>query len=217
MPSVPGSPSLPRIKRRAKAIQKATDVLYARALDEAAQEIGCQNYRHAQNLAREAGNQRAEQHETIFTATWSDPETLEFGTETLGVWLPKSWRDILSLTERRMTRHLSRFSIRGRNRLAARFERPSQDGARELIVSAIRELTFASATGLRPSMKSESAYPRAPYSAVRDRVIPIPGQDHVSVWCDPSGRQVIVDEPYADAEAKAAQDRVTDRLNRATW
>lgn len=189
-----GIPDLSRLKRKAKAIARSQGVPHGQALDLAAQEFGCENYRHARNLSR-----TAREFETVFVARWREPETRLSGVETLSVWLPKPWREVMTLQERRnSTRHIKFFRIVGENRLSSQFEYERQFDARERIVTAARELTFACATGLRPSSAWDAAFPKAPleWDTKRTRAIKIPGQDHPSVWRDAAGALVIVDEPY---------------------
>jgi hypothetical protein len=167
-------------------------------LDVAAQDFGCRDYNHALLLARQAQRAVVELHETIFSADWSDSESRTSGVEIYRAWLPKPWRELVSLGERRMTRHLSFFRIAGLNRLVARYGYDLQSAARERIVSAVRELTFASITGLRPALapQTKRAFPQQALDDGRTKPIHIPGQDHASVWCDSNGAAVIVDEPY---------------------
>lgn len=197
MTSIVGKVDISRLKRKAKAAVKSQSLSYTQALNVVAQQFGCQDYRHALTLSREAKRVvPMALHETVFTATWSDGASS--GIETFRALLPKPWREVLSLSERRMTRHLCFFRIAGKSRLVANDGYKTQSAARERIVSAVRELTFACVTGLRPARTRNwsPAYPQAQLDGNRTSAIHIPAADHTSVWCDPAGVAAIVDEPY---------------------
>lgn len=200
-------PSIPRLKRRAKAISRVSGIKLIRAMDQAAQEFGCMNFGHAQNLAAASSRKEPERFETQFYARWNDLTTGESGSETLSIKLSKPWQAILKARDLRLTRQLRTFVGRDSQTLAALHKQRSQSIARELLCSAARELTFACTTGLRPSIGTSRAYPTIRNFGFQ-RLIPIPAQDHVSIWFDPqTQRYLIVDEPYALEEQKAAEER----------
>ncbi len=54
MSKEPKSTTLASIKRRAKSLKREREMQHARALDSAAQEVGFQNFRHAQNVLQQS-------------------------------------------------------------------------------------------------------------------------------------------------------------------
>ena len=87
----------------------------------------------------------------------------------------------------------------------------SASGARRRVCAAARTLAFIDATGLRPS----SAFRRAFPSDYFEYGIRIPGQDHATVWFDPSNRRyLIANEPY---EAAAESRRSRGEQEQQQW
>lgn len=199
--------ALAHIKRRATSIKKSQGIKHARALDLAAVQSGYQNFRHAQNvLSRDsvAVPLSIPMFKVNLIGHWHQRGgDRSRGRESLVVELPKPWYEAIPRDRLGRSRYVSYFDAGSDpDTLVNTRSLDSADEARRIICGAARTFVFAAATGLRESSGHSRAYPRD-----RDRQWSnqtperyhrrIPGQDHISVWFDPSTRRyLIVDEPY---------------------
>ena len=193
------------IKRLARSIKVERGIQHMRALDEAAQSAGYENFRHADNLLRKAPGQQKHRpvgHPVFLTAYWKDRDDGSSGRETLTIRLSVPWGDIITRPQLKIHRALGWFRAEGADHLVHDNLLTSQSAARRGICAAVRVLQFMDATKLRPSKGYSRAYPDGNPSNA------IPGRDHYSVWYQPdTKRYLFVDEPYEGAAQQLVQKR----------
>lgn len=196
--------TLDGIKRLAKSLKTERGIQHVRALDDAAQAAGFQNFRHASKVLRTAPKpERLPHGYSIFlTACWKDREVGASGRETLAISLSALWGELITPLQLQNHRALMDFRSEGPDHLAHEHLLRTQSEARRAVCAAARALHFMDATKLRPSKSHSRAFPGGRSSNA------IPGRDHYSVWYDPeTKRYLFVDEPYE----KAVESRVQER------
>jgi hypothetical protein len=204
---------LNHIKRRAKAIRASSGLIHARALDAAAAENGFQNFRHAQRALGDSVAP-ARPFAITLTAWWGDRETRERGIEKLTVHFSRPLQEIVTPGQWAHARYLGHFALNSSGELYRTRSSGSQNYARTTVCGAARELEFMCATGLRPSGGYKRALPNvrgryADEDSIHARKPP--GEDHPSVWFDPSTKRYLYAmEPYP-SRAEGTLDR------RARW
>ncbi|MED5530716.1 MAG: DUF5623 domain-containing protein [Pseudomonadota bacterium] len=197
--------TLDGIKRLAKSFKTKRGIQHTKALDDAAQIAGFQNFRHARNLLRNIPKQGERQHavQCVFlTAYWRDRKNGGSGRETLTIQLTVPWGDLITPTQFRWHRGLAGYHAEGPDHLVVETLLSSQSAARRLVCETGRALQFMDATKLRPSRGHSRAYPDG------DSSKGIPGRDHYSVWYEPeTKRYLFVDEPYEEDTKRIAGQR----------
>ena len=100
--------TLDGIKRLAKSLKVERGIQHVRALDDAAQAAGFQNFRHASNVLQAAAP-KAERPRpgycTFLTAYWKDREGGGSGRETLTIWLSAPWAELILPLSSRIIAH----------------------------------------------------------------------------------------------------------------
>ncbi len=210
--------TLDGIKRLANQIKKSEGMRHHQALDVAAQAASYECFRHAQNMLSGAKHQsfRDQGQELFLTIYWDDRDSPSIGRETLRIQLSKSLSELCPKSDWRNTRSLTWFRLVADDHLVSDDLSQSQEFARRMICSAVRELRFMEATGLRPSAEP---YMRGTDGDPADK---LPRRDHVTRWKDPnSGQSIVVDEPYMDAivdeDRQAWADHHNWHLAAAKW
>lgn len=196
--------TLDGIKRLAKALKTERCIQHVRALDEAAQAAGFQNFRHASNALRAAPRPERPRpgHRIFLTAYWKDREGGASGRETLTIWLSAPWGELITPLQFQNHRALVNFRAEGPDHLARVHLQRTQSEARRAVCAAARALHFMDATKLRPSKSHSRAFPGGRSSNA------IPGRDHHSVWYNrETKRYLFVDEPYEKAVERKVQER----------
>lgn len=205
---------LNHIRRRARTIKVSSGLIHARALDAAAVENGFQNYRHAQKLLDDSTAPPARPYAMTLTAWWGDRKTRERGIEKLTMHFPKPLEQIVTPAQWARARYLGHFALNSVGELYRTRTSDNQDYARTTVCGAVRELEFMCATGLRPSAGYKRALPNVRSRYADEDSIHArkpPGQDHPSVWFDPSTKRYLYAiEPYP-SRAEGTIDR------RARW
>lgn len=196
--------TLDGIKRLAKSLKTERCIQHVRALDEAAQAAGFQNFRHASNVLGAAP--RAERprpdHRIFLTAYWKDREGGASGRETLTIWLSAPWVELITPLQLQNHRALVNFRAEGPDHLTRMHLQRTQAEARRAVCAAARALQFMDATKLRPSKSHSRAFPGGRSSNA------IPGRDHYSIWYNrETKRYLFADEPYE----KAVESKVLER------
>lgn len=196
--------TLDGIKRLAKSLKTERGIQHARALDDAAQAAGFQNFRHASKVLRviPKPEQSRPGHRLFLTSYWKDRESGASGRETLIIWLSVPWGDLIMPSQFQNHRALVRFRAEGPDHLASEYLQPAQSGARRAVCAVARVLQFMEATKLRPSKSHSRAFPGGRSSNA------VPGRDHYSIWYDrETKRYLFVDEPYEEAIERRTQER----------
>lgn len=194
--------TLDGIKRLAKSLKTERGIQHVRALDDAAQKAGFQNFRHASNMLRTAPKPERPPHRIFLTAYWKDREGGASGRETLTIWLFAPWSDLITPLQFQNHRALGNFRAEGPDHLAREHLLRTQSEARRTVCAAARALHFMDATKLRPSKSHSRAFPGGRSSNA------IPGRDHYSIWYDrETKRYLFVDEPYEKAVESKVQER----------
>lgn len=196
--------TLDGIKRLAKSLKSERGIQHVRALDDAAQAAGFQNFRHASNVLRAAPKQERSRpgHCIFLSAYWKDREGGASGRETLTIWLSAPWGDLITPLQFQNHRALVNFRAEGPDHLARTHLVRTQSEARRTVCAAARVLHFMDATKLRPSKSHSRAFPGGRSSNA------IPGRDHYSIWYDrETKRYLFVDEPYEKAVESKVQER----------
>lgn len=197
--------TLDGIKRLAKSLKVERGIQHVRALDQAAQAAGYQNFRHARNVLGDAAKpkRRGGRHRVFLTAYWKVREGSESGRETLSIWLSVPWGDLITPAQFQNHRALLRFRAEGPDHLARQHLSLTQSEARRAVCAAARALHFMEATRLRPSKSHSRAFPGG------RSINAIPGRDHHSVWYDrETKRYLFADEPYEKSVESRADERV---------
>ena len=209
--------TLNRIKRRAKIIARLEQIQHVYALDKAAQEAGFRNFNHARNVIEAtipASLPIMPTHYVTLSAYWRDYDVGVSGRETLRIPLKRPWTELIRKPQFDNGQGLYGFDlVDGSNHPEhlGNWQNISASGARRRVCAAARTLAFIDATGLRPS----SAFRRAFPSDYFEYGIRIPGQDHATVWFDPSNRRyLIANEPY---EAAAESRRSRGEQEQQQW
>jgi hypothetical protein len=197
--------TLDGIKRLAKSLKVERGIQHVRALDDAAQAAGFQNFRHASNVLQAAAP-KAERPRpgycTFLTAYWKDREGGGSGRETLTIWLSAPWAELITPSQLQNHRALVNFRADGPDHLAREHLLRTQSEARSTVCAAARALHFMDATKLRPSKSHSRAFPGGRSSNA------IPGRDHYSIWYDrETKRYLFADEPYEKAVESRGQER----------
>lgn len=201
--------TLDGIKRLAKSIKVDRGIQHIRALDDAAQSAGFQNFKHARNVLNDGidrPNARPCHRLRLYlTVYWRDKEADTRGRETLTIWLDTLWSELITPAQLDHHRALTHFQPESPDHLARRDMVQSQSQARRAICAAARTLQFMDTTKLRPSKSHSRAFPPGTSSNA------VPGRDHYSIWYDrDTKRYLFADEPYElAAQSKAAE--------RAAW
>lgn len=197
--------TLDGIKRLAKSLKIERRIQHVRALDDAAQAAGFQNFRHASNVLRTTvpkAEHRLPGYRTFLTAYWKNRENGGSGRETLVLWLSERWGELITPLQLQNHRSLVNFRAEGSDHLARAHLLSTQSEARRTVCAAARVLHFMSATRLRPSKSLSRAFP----GGRSDNAIP--GRDHYSVWYDrETKRYLFADEPYERAVETKAWER----------
>jgi hypothetical protein len=196
--------TLDGIKRLAKSLKIERGIQHVRALDDAAQVAGFQNFRHASNVLSTAAKPERQRpgYCTFLTAYWHDRKAGTSGRETLTIWLTVPWSDLITPSLFGNHRGLVRFHVEGPDHLVREKLLSTQSEARRAVCEATRVLHFMDATRLRPSKSHSRAYPGG------QSINAIPGRDHSSVWYDrETKRYIFVDEPYEDTNERNLEER----------
>lgn len=196
--------TLDGIKRLAKSLKVERGIQHVRALDNAAQVAGFENFRHASNVLRTAPKPECfrSSHRIFLTSYWKDREGGGSGRETLTIWLTVPWGDLISSFQFQNHRALANFRAEGADHLAQEHLQRTQSGARRAVCAVARALHFMDATKLRPSKSHSRAFPGGRSSNA------IPGRDHYSIWYDrETKRYLLADEPYEEAAKRKVQER----------
>jgi hypothetical protein len=196
--------TLDGIKRLAKSLKVERGIQHVRALDDAAQVAGFQNFRHASHVLSTTPKPERQRsgHRTFLTAYWQDRKAGTSGRETLTLWLTTPWNDLITPLLFGNHRGLVRFHVEGPDHLVREKLLLTQSEARRAVCEAARVLHFMDATRLRPSKSHSRAYPGG------RSINAIPGRDHYSIWYDrETKRYLFVDEPYAEAAERKHQER----------
>lgn len=197
--------SMDGIKRLAKSLKAQRGIKHIRALDDAAQSAGFQNFRHASNILGAKQERPRRGHRVFITVYWKDREVGGDGRETLTIWLSAPWGDLITPAQLQNHRALVHFRAEGPDHLAWPVLVQSQSHARRMACAAARTFHFMDATKLRPSKSHSRAFPGGRSTNA------VPGRDHYSIWYDrETKRYLFADEPYESAaDSKAAE--------RAAW
>ncbi|UCZ75633.1 DUF5623 domain-containing protein [Dickeya zeae] len=196
--------TLDGIKRLAKSLKSERGIQHVRALDDAAQAAGFQNFRHANNVLRAAPKPEHLRPgcRVFLSAYWRDRDGGASGRETLTIWLSAPWRDLITPLQFQNHRALVNFRAEGPDHLARTHLVRTQSEARRTVCAAARALHFMDATKLRPSKSHSRAFPGGRSSNA------IPGRDHYSIWYDrETKRYLFADEPYEKAVESKVQER----------
>ena len=196
--------TLDGIKRLAKSLKTERGIRHVRALDDAAQVAGFQNFRHASNVLSAVPRPERPRpgHRTFLSAYWKDREGGASGRETLTIWLSAPWGELVTPLQFQNHRALVNFHAEGPDHLARESLLRTQSEARRAICAAARALHFMDATKLRPSKSHSRAFPGGRSSNA------IPGRDHYSIWYErETKRYLFVDEPYEKAVESKVQER----------
>jgi hypothetical protein len=196
--------TLDGIKRLAKSLKTERGIQHVRALDDAAQEAGFQNFRHASNVLRTIPQPERPRpaHRIFLTAYWKDREGGVSGRETLTIWLFAPLGDLITPPQFENHRTLVSFRAKGPDHLAREHLLRTQSETRREVCAAANALHFMDATKLRPSKSHSRAFPGGRSSNA------IPGHDHHSIWYDrETKRYLFVDEPYEKAVESKVQER----------
>lgn len=181
--------TLDAIKRDASRIKKAEGIRHFLALDLAAAKAGFQNFKHAQNCLSESVFQGVQPKRWGLTleAIWMDSNTRVRCAETLTIELAQRWAKLLRPEQLGRSVKLGGFSLLpgsysddGHDVLQYMHYLRSQDDAHYTLMRTARAYRFMDATGLKPSTSNGC---RVFPVDMRDNFIRIPGQDHVSIWC----------------------------------
>ncbi len=192
------------IKRLAKSLKTERGIQHLRALDDAAQAAGFQNFRHASNVLRAAPKPKrpSSEHRIFLTAYWKNREDGTSGRETLTIGLSAQWGDLITPLQLQNHRALVHFRSEGPDHLARESLLRTQSEARRAVCAAARALHFMDATKLRPSKSHSRAFPGGRSSNA------VPGRDHYSIWYDrETKRYLFADEPYEKAVDNKVQER----------
>lgn len=197
--------TLDGIKRLAKSLKVERGIQHVRALDDAAQEAGFQNFRHASKVLSSAAHKAARVrpgYRTFLTAYWKDTKSGDSGRETLIIWLSAPWGEMITPVQLQNHRSLANFRGEGPDHLAREHLLSAQSTARRTVCAAARTMHFIDATKLRPSASHSRAFPGGRSSNA------IPGHDHYSIWYDcETKRYLFADEPYE----KAVESQIKER------
>ena len=103
--------SMDGIKRLAKSLKAQRGIKHIRALDDAAQSAGFQNFRHASNILRTGAKLERPRrgHRVFITVYWKDREVGGDGRETLTIWLSVPWGDLITPAQLQNHRALVHF------------------------------------------------------------------------------------------------------------
>lgn len=193
-PSVLSPRTLNGIKHRASQIVKDEGCTRAHALNLASQLAGAANWNAARRLIPES------MPLARIEARWVDRDNGQQGAEILTYPFPMHVGDMFD--PRKAGTRLAMFYLASPDLLITKAYGSSQDMARGWAVEALRALMFIEATGLVPVNRAGLAYPRKKQTYMGTNFYDaqlIPGQDHVSIWFDPSSKSyLIADEPYLD-------------------
>ncbi len=196
--------TLDGIKRLAKLLKVERGIKHLRALDDAAQAAGFQNFRHASNVLRTVSKPGLSRpaHRLYLTAYWKDREAGASGRETLTISLSTPWNGLITPLQLQNHRALVNLRVEGPDHLVGGHLHSTQSEARRAACAAARALHFTDATKLRPSKSHSRAFPGGQSSNA------VPGRDHYSVWYDrETKRYLLVDEPYEMTVERLAQER----------
>jgi hypothetical protein len=203
------------LKRRAKLIGREMNMVHAKALDEAAKELGFQNFIHAR---RSISSESASSFKFNITNRWFSSETRERGETVLEVALRSSLQDLLK--PHHFVGYFGGDRVTGAGDYEVGYANSAQDNAAyslERSKRVARALEFIQITGLKPS-SARRCYPRGEWS---NRP---PFADHDHCWYDPvSKAHLLSTEPYpgrADsclAETSAWHDRHHFVSRRIEW
>ncbi|BFO07176.1 DUF5623 domain-containing protein [Pseudomonas aeruginosa] len=183
-----------RIKRVAKLIKQEKSIPHHAALDEAAQNAGFQNLRHAQSVLGTA----QKLHQTFVSFYWKEhgesPEPFKRGPElrsgrtTLSFLLPLPLKDILPGRSLERTAYLSGFRLEAPDHLELRGDAYSKYEGLRMAQQAALTMNFIAATGFRAPFESET-YETSLYLSKK--------ADHKSTWYDDDSKCIVIlDEPY---------------------
>lgn len=191
--------TLPGISRLAKAIRRDRGIKYTQALEVAARISGFENFKHAQRQLSHAQPALQPLHLTVY---WRDHRAERTsGRCTAVVQLPEQTLDVLASLKVRGRTMLGGFELESPDHLRRRLDASSLSAAKDLIDSAVRELQFCAATGLRRVRKA------ADFDRL-DFLHSMPERDHLSFWMDgAASRWVALDEPYCDPQRMARSER----------
>jgi hypothetical protein len=191
--------TLSGISRLAKAIRRDRGIKHTQALEAAARIAGFESYKHAQRKLALAQPMLQSLHLTVY---WRDHlAERTSGRCTAVVQLPEQVLDVLSSLKVHGRTLLGGFELESPDHLRRRLDVSSLSAAKSIISSAVRELQFCAATGLR-RVRKEADLDRL------DFLHELPGRDHLSFWTDESANGwVALDEPYCDAQRMAESER----------
>ncbi|WP_136622611.1 MULTISPECIES: DUF5623 domain-containing protein [Mesorhizobium] len=195
--------TLEGVKSLASQLRKERGIKHAIALDLAAQAASCSNFRNAQRLLVQGG-QEATRPYVLLSIYWCDKEQkYASGRETLKIELSRSILEICGRYALKKVRGFGNLRMVADDHFVCDALAPSQAYARERLCTAERSIRFMEYTGLRPPRSSREAHPK---TLAQDQ---LPNRDHATAWIDPtSGQFILVDEPYGDAP---------DKIKRSAW
>lgn len=193
--------TLEGVKSLAAQLRKERGIKHAIALDLAAQAASCSNFRNAQRLLVQRG-QEATRPYVLLRIYWCDKERkYACGRETLKIELSRPILEICGRHALKKVRGFGNLRMVAEDHFICDDLAQSQEYARERLCTAERSVRFIEYTGLRPPRSSREAYPKA---LARDK---LPGRDHSTAWIDPAcGQFVLIDEPYGGAPDEAKRE-----------
>lgn len=195
--------TLEGVKSLAAQLRKKRGIKHAIALDLAARAANCSNFRSAQRLLVQQG-QEATRPYVLLSIYWYDKkQTYASGRETLKIELSRPILEICGRYALKKVRGFGNLRMVADDHFICDDLAHSQAYARERLCTAERSIRFMEYTGLRPPRSSREAHPKA---LTQDQ---LPNRDHSTAWIDPaSGQFILVDEPYGNAP---------DEIKRAAW
>lgn len=191
--------TLAGISRLAKSIRRDRGIKHTQALEAAARIAGFESYKHAQRKLTLAQPTLLPLHLTVY---WRDHRAEQTsGRCTAVVQLPEQTLEVLASLKVRGMTLLGGFELESPDHLRRRLDASSLSAAKDIISSAVRELQFCAATGLRRVYKVVDL-------ERLDFLHALPRHDHLSFWMDgAASRWVALDEPYCDPQRMASSDR----------
>ena len=192
----PSLSTIDDIKRVARQRKKELKLKHTDALNQAAREVGFENFRHAVNKCKSDGQFMPPSEASLLpkfqirlTQYWTDRETRFRGRESLEISLSKPLNQLISFERLRLIRGFASVLPMSDLEYQLDFITHSQGNAQRTLLACSRILSFMDATGLLPSSGFRKAYPARHWH--------VPSQDHATYWFDPKTRRyLIADEPY---------------------
>lgn len=185
--------TLSGFKRLAKSICRKDQIPHSQALDVVAQRCGYENYHHARRILERAESvfPFKHSHSVFVSAYWRDTskKPVEAGLETLEIELPRPLLSFLLKHQCSSAPNLEGFYMEYEDHLEMRSNLDSKSRARDSLYRAALTLQFIEATGLCPA----TTKPQRKSMALLEK---LPHKDHQSLWLNPAGQWIVLDEPY---------------------